>query len=100
MAKSGVVESVDECVTAARSALQGGHAMAEMHCPKCTAAQVTAVAPVDGTHVCSRCSHRWAGPRVASNPLAMLQPVLSPDGEVVFETNRPWELVTASKFAR
>ena len=49
-------------------------------------------------HVCSICKHSWAGPCVASNPLAELQPHLSSEGVVVFKTNCTWELLLASKF--
>ena len=61
---------------------------------------MTSAAPNDGKHVCSVCKHSWVGPCVASNPLAELQPHLSSEGVVVFETNRTWELVSASKFVK
>ena len=51
-------------------------------------------------HVGSVCKHSWAGPCVASNPLAKLQPHLLSEGIVVFKTNRTWELVSASKFIK
>ena len=44
--------------------------------------------------------HFWTGPCVASNPLAELQPRLSSEGVVVFESNRMLELVSASKFVK
>ena len=61
---------------------------------------MTSAAPNDGKHVCSVCKHSWAGPCVASNLLAELQPHLSSEDVVVFETNRMWELVSASKFVK
>ena len=100
VAESGVTQSVEVCVAAAEAALQEGHQIGFLQCPHCAAPQVASSAPADGMHVCSVCTHRWSGPSVASNPLALLQPVLSPHGEVMFESNREWKVVPASKFAR
>ena len=51
-------------------------------------------------HACSVCKHCWTGPCAASNPLAKLQPHVLSKGVVVFESNRTWELVSASKFIK
>ena len=100
VAKSRVTETVESCVQAAKSALRAGYMIECVKCLYCTAALLGSAAPKDGMHVCSVCKHSWAGPCVASNPLAELQPHLSSEGVVVFETNRTWELVAASKFVK
>ena len=61
---------------------------------------MTSAAPNDSKHVHGVCKHSWAGPCVASNPLPELQPHLLSEIIVVFETNRTWELVSASKFVK
>ena len=80
--------------------LNAGCMLGKMSCPVCKSVLMETSTEALGYHSCPHCSHRWNGPKVIANPLAALWPYLLLAGVLCFESQRPWEVVSAAKFAR
>ena len=80
--------------------LSAGCMFGELSCPVCKSVLMETSAAALGCHSCPHCLHTWTGSKVVPNPLAALHPYLSSDGVLCFESQRPWEVVSAAKFAR
>ena len=92
--------TVDACVDSAKVALNAGCMLGEMSCPVCKSVLMETSAEALECHSCPHCSHKWNGPKVVANPLAALWPYLLSAGVLCFESQHPWEVVSAAKFAR
>ena len=91
--------TVDACVDLAKIALSAGCMLGELSCPVCKSVLMETSAEALGCHSCLHCSHKWSGPKVIANPLALLQPYLSSAGVLCFELQCPWEVMSAAKFS-
>ena len=92
--------TVDACVDLAKVALNAGCMLGKLSCPVCKSVLMENSAEALGCHLCLHFSHKWSDPKVVANPLAALRPYLSSAGVLCFELQRPWEVVSAAKFAR
>ena len=92
--------TIEACVKAAKLALSVGCMLGEMSCPVCKSVLMETSTEALECHSCPHCSHKWNGPKVVANPLAALWPYLLSAGVLCFESQRPWEVVSAAKFAR
>ena len=91
--------TVDACVDSAKIDLNDGCMLGKLSCLVCKSVLMETSVEALEYHLCPHCSYKWSGPRVVANPLAALRPYLLLAGVLCFESQRPWEVMSAAKFA-